>query len=196
MGVRGPAEAGEPLLDRPACTAREAPLQRRPAVQCARACDACGTLWPETTRAQGCLNAAGPARKPSACGRACGAICRVLRHPAFCPLPTQMLDRLSSPSHEWHASVRFIWWLQYQLHRQLLQASRHAASRHVALKGDLPIGARMASLRAALFPASSAWPARPSPLDGSLDALLLRRCAACPPTNPPPPNPHPPPSAP
>ena len=55
--------------------------------------------------------------------------------------PTQdMLDRLSAPDHEWHASLQFCYWLQWQLHRQLAAASRYAASRNVALKGDLPIG--------------------------------------------------------
>jgi 4-alpha-glucanotransferase len=51
-----------------------------------------------------------------------------------------MLDRLSSPSQEWHPSIRFTYWLQYHLHLQLARASRYAASRNVALKGDLPIG--------------------------------------------------------
>jgi 4-alpha-glucanotransferase len=52
----------------------------------------------------------------------------------------EVLDRLSSPSQEWHRSLQFTYWLQWHLHRQLLQASQHAASRHVSLKGDLPIG--------------------------------------------------------
>ena len=51
-----------------------------------------------------------------------------------------MLDRLSSPSQEWHSSIQFSYWLQYHLHKQLLAASGYAAQRHVALKGDLPIG--------------------------------------------------------
>lgn len=51
-----------------------------------------------------------------------------------------MLDRLSSPSQEFFPSIQFTYWVQYHLHRQLLQASKYAASRHVALKGDLPIG--------------------------------------------------------
>lgn len=52
----------------------------------------------------------------------------------------QMLDRLSSPAQEWYPSIQFIYYMQYHLHRQLLQASQYAASRNVALKGDLPIG--------------------------------------------------------
>ena len=52
-----------------------------------------------------------------------------------------MLDRLSSPGQEWHASIQFCYWLQYHLHKQLLQASQYAGHKHVALKGDLPIGA-------------------------------------------------------
>ena len=53
----------------------------------------------------------------------------------------QDLDRLTDPGQEWHRSLRFTYWLQWQLHRQLAAASEYAASRHVALKGDLPIGA-------------------------------------------------------
>ena len=52
-----------------------------------------------------------------------------------------MLDRLSSPGQEWHASIQFCYWLQYHLHKQLQQASQYAGHKHVALKGDLPIGA-------------------------------------------------------
>lgn len=39
------------------------------------------------------------------------------------PPPRQVLDRLSVPSQEWHRSLQFTYWLQWHLHRQLLQAS-------------------------------------------------------------------------
>ena len=52
----------------------------------------------------------------------------------------QMLERLSAPDQDHAESIRFTYWLQWNLHRQLLRTSRYAASRHVALKGDLPIG--------------------------------------------------------
>ncbi|KAI3431637.1 hypothetical protein D9Q98_004684 [Chlorella vulgaris] len=67
--------------------------------------------------------------------------------------PTQeMLDRLSSPSQEFFPSIQFTYWVQYHLHRQLLQASKYAASRHVALKGDLPIGVDKCSVDTWLWP--------------------------------------------
>ena len=52
----------------------------------------------------------------------------------------EAIKRLVSPDREFHSAIRFTYWLQWHLHRQLLAASRHAASRGVALKGDLPIG--------------------------------------------------------
>ena len=54
----------------------------------------------------------------------------------------EAIQRLVSPDCELHSAIRFTYWLQWHLHRQLLAASRHAASRGVALKGDLPIGER------------------------------------------------------
>ena len=52
----------------------------------------------------------------------------------------EAIQRLVSPDREFHSAIRFTYWMQWHLHRQLLAASRHAASRGVALKGDLPIG--------------------------------------------------------
>ncbi len=52
-----------------------------------------------------------------------------------------MVERLTCPSQEHYTSLQFTYYLQYHLHKQLLDASRHAARQHVALKGDLPIGA-------------------------------------------------------
>ncbi|KAI8466522.1 MAG: cytosolic 4-alpha-glucanotransferase [Monoraphidium minutum] len=55
--------------------------------------------------------------------------------------PTQeLLERLTGPGQEWHPSVRCCYWVQWHLHRQLREVSEYAASRRVALKGDLPIG--------------------------------------------------------
>ena len=52
----------------------------------------------------------------------------------------QMLDRLSRPGCEHYGTLRFMYWLQWHLHRQLRDASVYAAAHRVALKGDLPIG--------------------------------------------------------
>lgn len=50
------------------------------------------------------------------------------------------MERLTAPERDYHASIQFTYWLQYQLHLQLLDASKFAARHRVALKGDLPIG--------------------------------------------------------
>ena len=52
----------------------------------------------------------------------------------------QVLERLSRPGCEHYATLRFTYWLQWHLHRQLRDASAYAAEHRVALKGDLPIG--------------------------------------------------------
>lgn len=52
----------------------------------------------------------------------------------------QMLARLTHPSQDHHRRLQFVYYLQYQLHRQLLAVSNYAEAHRVALKGDLPIG--------------------------------------------------------
>lgn len=52
----------------------------------------------------------------------------------------QDLDRISGPERDFHASIQFVYYVQYHLHLQLLDASQYAASHRVVLKGDLPIG--------------------------------------------------------
>ena len=51
-----------------------------------------------------------------------------------------MLERLSHPGQDHHQSLQFVYYVQYQLHRQLLAVSNYAEANCVALKGDLPIG--------------------------------------------------------
>ena len=55
----------------------------------------------------------------------------------------EAIQRLVSSDREFHSAIRFTYWLQWHLHRQLLAASRGAARRGVALKGDLPIGEQL-----------------------------------------------------
>ena len=76
------------------------------------------------------------------------------------PCLLQVLDRLSSPGQEWQSSIQFCYWLQYHLHKQLLQASQYAGHKHVALKGDLPIGALVPELSGhpALYRTRSPYP--------------------------------------
>ncbi|GBF89315.1 4-alpha-glucanotransferase [Raphidocelis subcapitata] len=55
--------------------------------------------------------------------------------------PTEeLLQRITGPGQEWHPRIRCCYWVQWHLHRQLKEVSEYAASRRVALKGDLPIG--------------------------------------------------------
>lgn len=53
--------------------------------------------------------------------------------------------RLADPAQPFHSRLCFTYWLQWHLHLQLLDAAEHARSRHVVLKGDLPIGVAKAS---------------------------------------------------
>jgi len=55
------------------------------------------------------------------------------------PTP-QLLDHVLDPAAEQFPKIQFSYWLQYHLHKQLQQASQHAVSKRVVLKGDLPIG--------------------------------------------------------
>lgn len=75
---------------------------------------------------------------------ACAGSCLVLSPslPLQPARPLQTIERLAAPDREWHRSLQFTYWLQFHLHRQLATASAYAASKHVALKGDLPIGER------------------------------------------------------
>ncbi|KAK9857162.1 hypothetical protein WJX84_012023 [Apatococcus fuscideae] len=67
------------------------------------------------------------------------------------PTP-EMVERLTCPSQEHYTSLQFTYYLQYHLHKQLLDASRHAARQHVALKGDLPIGVSKQSVDTWMHP--------------------------------------------
>lgn len=58
----------------------------------------------------------------------------------MCIAVLQDLDRITSPDRDFHASIQFVYYVQYQLHRQLLSVSQYAAEHQVVLKGDLPIG--------------------------------------------------------
>ncbi len=51
-----------------------------------------------------------------------------------------LLDRASDPASKDYDDLRFHWFVQFHLRRQLTAAADHARSLGVALKGDLPIG--------------------------------------------------------
>lgn len=94
---------------------------------------------------------------------------------------------MTDPGQQWHRSVQFTYWLQWQLHRQLAAASEYAAAKHVALKGDLPIGARACVCRVCGFVGAEAgvrWAGvgavqqAPSRSAGASSHPALLRCAA------------------
>ncbi|KAK9847329.1 hypothetical protein WJX84_006047 [Apatococcus fuscideae] len=67
------------------------------------------------------------------------------------PTP-DMIARLTCPSQEHYSSLQFTYYVQFHLHKQLLEASQHAARQHVALKGDLPIGVSKQSVDTWMHP--------------------------------------------
>ena len=52
----------------------------------------------------------------------------------------ERVSAMAMPGGPDHDELRFHWFVQFHLHRQLTGAADHARSRGVALKGDLPIG--------------------------------------------------------
>lgn len=64
----------------------------------------------------------------------------------------EALDRLTAPAQEWHASIRFAYWLQFHLHTQLMAARSYAERHGVVLKGDLPIGVAKCSVETWMYP--------------------------------------------
>ena len=64
----------------------------------------------------------------------------------------QVLQRLSSPGQAHYGDIQFTYWVQWSLFRQLRGASLYAKQHRIALKGDLPIGARRCFLSLILSP--------------------------------------------
>ena len=58
------------------------------------------------------------------------------------------IDALCRPDSADYAHIAIYCYIQYQLHRQLLAASRHARANGVVLKGDIPIGISRNSVEA------------------------------------------------
>ena len=51
-----------------------------------------------------------------------------------------LIDRLADRGAEHHENLLYTYFVQYHLHRQLLDAADHLAGQGIVLKGDLPIG--------------------------------------------------------
>lgn len=62
------------------------------------------------------------------------------------------VQELTAPDSLYYAAVSFWYFVQFQLHRQLLEASQYAQARHVVIKGDLPIGVARFGVDAWLYP--------------------------------------------
>ena len=67
------------------------------------------------------------------------------------PTPA-IVTRLTNPAGEHSRPILLTYYIQYQLHCQLLEASRYANSKRVVLKGDLPIGVDKRSVETWLYP--------------------------------------------
>ncbi|GAM28256.1 hypothetical protein SAMD00019534_114320 [Acytostelium subglobosum LB1] len=50
------------------------------------------------------------------------------------------INQLAAPTSKYYDQVRYHYFVQYHLHKQLLRASQYAVSKRIGLKGDLPIG--------------------------------------------------------
>ena len=57
----------------------------------------------------------------------------------------QVLERLSREDTDQHTRLQITYYIQYQLHLQLLEVTNYAELHRVAIKGDLPIGVSAAS---------------------------------------------------
>eukprot|EP00892_Ulva_mutabilis_P010973 jgi/Ulvmu1/8248/UM041_0059.1 len=54
-------------------------------------------------------------------------------------------ERLTAPDQPFHLDICYTYWLQWHLHKQLLEAADFAREQRVVLKGDLPIGVAKSS---------------------------------------------------
>ena len=64
----------------------------------------------------------------------------------------QMLEKLVSSKSPLHTEIKFYLFIQYHLHKQMVQTKEYAHSKGVALKGDIPIGISRDSVEAWQYP--------------------------------------------
>lgn len=72
--------------------------------------------------------------------------------PDFSVYDSERTDKLCSKGSESYEHIAFYYFLQYELHIQLLAAANHARSKGVILKGDIPIGISRGSVEAWVEP--------------------------------------------
>ncbi len=68
--------------------------------------------------------------------------------PHYAEYNQQEIDALCAPGTPDYPKIAIYYYIQYQLHRQLLAATRHARANGVVLKGDIPIGISRNSVEA------------------------------------------------
>lgn len=64
----------------------------------------------------------------------------------------QEVERMGAPESDYYSKVAFYYFLQYHLHRQLVEVRDYAHSKDVALKSDVPIGVSPRSVDAWMEP--------------------------------------------
>ena len=62
------------------------------------------------------------------------------------------IARLCTPENKAYTKIAFYYYLQYQLHVQLLTVSTYARAKGILLKGDIPIGISRSSVEAWVEP--------------------------------------------
>lgn len=68
--------------------------------------------------------------------------------PRYSAYHQEDIDALCNPQSADYPHIAIYYYIQYQLHRQLLAATRHARANGVVLKGDIPIGISRNSVEA------------------------------------------------
>lgn len=68
--------------------------------------------------------------------------------PRFTTFKQKEIDKLCAPESKDYSYISMYYYVQYQLHLQLLAASEYARTNHVVLKGDIPIGISRNSVEA------------------------------------------------
>lgn len=70
----------------------------------------------------------------------------------FSTFSNAVLDKIDCPGGDLYESTRFFYYLQYNLHSQLISTAEYAKSKGVILKGDLPVGVDKRSVDTWMYP--------------------------------------------
>ncbi len=72
--------------------------------------------------------------------------------PEFSVYKREEISRFCAPAREHYYELAYFYYLQFQLHKQLLRTSEYARQNGVVLKGDIPIGISRSSVEAWVEP--------------------------------------------